>query len=264
MPSPERQPSPPPANGESPLLEARHLTRIFGEGDDQVTALDDVSLQMNAGEFVLLIGPSGSGKSTLVAILSGLLRPTSGQVFALGHDLATLSADELEEFRLKHCGFIFQEYNLLASLNARQQLEMVLRWGEGASAHDARVRSEEMLAMLGLARLAQHMPLQLSGGEKQRVAVGRGLVKKPTFCFADEPTAALDWQRGQQVVELLRSAAHDRGVSVLVVAHDERIIAHADRVLLIHDGHLHEATADELHATRLEGAHAVHERPARR
>jgi putative ABC transport system ATP-binding protein len=215
------------------------------------------------GELVLLIGPSGSGKSTLLAILSGLLRPTSGQVLALGQDLWQLSESQMEQFRLKHCGFIFQEYNLLPSLNARQQLEMVLRWGEGASAREARTRSEEMLTLLGLARQTEHMPLMLSGGEKQRVAVGRGLVKKPNFLFADEPTAALDWQRGQQVVELLRSAAHDRGISVLIVAHDERIIAHADRVFLIDDGHLHAATSDEFDAARLDGAHAVPEQPRR-
>jgi putative ABC transport system ATP-binding protein len=240
----------------APVLEALHVTHIYGTADSQVTALDDVSLTLYAGELVLLMGPSGSGKTTLLAIVSGLLRPTSGQVLALGQDLGKLSRHELQAFRLKHCGYIFQEYNLLPSLNARQQLEIVLRWGEGTPARESRSRANEILALLGLGRKGRLLPLQLSGGEKQRVAIGRGLVKNPTFCFADEPTGALDWQRGQQVVELLRTVAHDRGVAVLVVAHDERIVSHADRVLLLEDGRLHEPDPEELRAICLEAAHA--------
>jgi len=240
-----------------PVLEATHLTHVYGLGDTQITALTDVSLSLMHGEIVVLLGPAGSGKSTLLSILSGLLRPTSGQVLALGQDIWKLSQAELEHFRLKHCGFIFQEYNLLPSLNARQQLEIILRWGEGVGAHEARTRAEEMLTLLGLARKGPLMPIHLSGGEQQRVAIGRGLVKKPTFCFADEPTAALDWKRGQQVIELLRSAAHDQGVAVLVVAHDERIVTFADRVLLLEDGRLHEPAAEELSACCREAAHAA-------
>src|SRR5439155_20386833 len=143
-----------------------------------------------SGEIVLLMGPSGSGKSTLLAILSGLLRPDSGQVQALNQYLWTMSDKQRERFRLEHFGFIFQGYNLFAALTARQQLEMVVRWGEGASAREARRRAEEMLALLGLARKAHLRPAELSGGEKQRVAIGRALIKNPNFCFADEPTSA--------------------------------------------------------------------------
>jgi putative ABC transport system ATP-binding protein len=239
-----------------PVLEATHLTHTYGLGDTQVTALSDVSLTLMPGEIVLLLGPAGSGKSTLLSLLSGLLRPTSGQVVALGQDIWKLSQAQLEDFRLKHCGFIFQEYNLLPSLNARQQLEIILRWGASVGAAEARSRADEMLTLLGLARKGTLMPIQLSGGEQQRVAIGRGLIKRPTFCFADEPTAALDWKRGQQVIELLRCASHDQGVAVLIVAHDERIIAYADRVLLLEDGKLHEPATDELQGYHLEAAQA--------
>lgn len=221
-----------------PALQGVHLSRSFGQGEMKTTVLHDVSLQLFAGQITLLMGPSGSGKSTLLAILSGLLRPDSGRVMALGHDLWALSDQERERFRLRHCGFIFQGYNLFGALTARQQLEMVLRWGEGASAHDARRRSEEMLSLLGLSKKQHLRPTEMSGGEKQRVAIGRALIKEPNFCFADEPTSALDWKAGQQVIELLRSAAHDRGATVLVVAHDARIIEHVDRVIHMEDGRL--------------------------
>jgi putative ABC transport system ATP-binding protein len=221
-----------------PALQGVHLSRSFGQGAMKTTVLYDVSLQLFAGQITLLMGPSGSGKSTLLAILSGLLRPDSGRVMALGHDLWAMSDLERERFRLRHCGFIFQGYNLFNALTARQQLEMVVRWGEGASARDARRRSEEMLSLLGLSKKQHLRPAELSGGEKQRVAIGRALIKEPNFCFADEPTSALDWKAGQQVIELLRSAAHDRGATVLVVAHDARIIEHVDRVIHMEDGRL--------------------------
>jgi len=222
----------------TPALQGVHLSRSFGQGETKATVLYDVSLELFSGQITLLMGPSGSGKSTLLAILSGLLRPDGGRVLALGQDLWALSDHERERFRLRHCGFIFQGYNLFNALTARQQIEMVVRWGEGASAHDARRRADEMLDLLGLAKKAHLRPTELSGGEKQRVAIGRALVKDPNFCFADEPTSALDWAHGQQVIELLRSAAHDRGATVLVVAHDARIIDYVDRVIHMEDGRL--------------------------
>jgi putative ABC transport system ATP-binding protein len=225
-----------------PTLRGRHLHRTFGSGDTATTALERVSIHLCRGEFVLLMGPSGSGKSTLLAILSGLLRPDTGEVLALGQDLWAMSDREREAFRLRHFGFIFQGYNLFPALTARQQLEMVLRWGEGASARDARNRTNEMLALLGLSKKARLKPAQLSGGEKQRVAIGRALIKEPDFCFADEPTGALDWAHGEHVIELLRLAARERGTTVLVVAHDARIIPYADRVLHLEDGRLAEPT----------------------
>jgi putative ABC transport system ATP-binding protein len=228
-------------------LRAHGLSRAYGQGAAKTTALEDVSLDLIAGQLVLLMGPSGSGKSTLLAILSGLLRPDRGQVVALGQDLWKLSERQREEFRRRYVGFVFQGYNLFPALTARQQLEMLLRWGEGVPRRVARRRGHQMLAFLGLAAKADLRPGQLSGGEKQRVAIGRALIKRPTFCFADEPTSALDWSHGEQVVELLRSAADDSGATVLVVSHDPRLIPHADRVLHIEDGHLTEPPSAARH-----------------
>jgi putative ABC transport system ATP-binding protein len=221
-----------------PALQGRHLTRTFGAGETLMTALADVSLDVYPGELTLLMGPSGSGKSTLLAVLSGLLHPTAGQVLALGEDLWAMSDKQRERFRLRHVGFIFQGYNLLRALTARQQLELVLGWGEGAGAREARKRADETLGMLGLANKAHLRSDQLSGGEKQRVAVARALIKKATLCFGDEPTGALDWANGEQVIELLRGAAHQGGATVLVAAHDDRIIPNADRVWYLEDGRL--------------------------
>jgi putative ABC transport system ATP-binding protein len=205
-----------------------------------VTALSAVCLDLYPGQFTLLMGPSGSGKSTLLAILSGLLRPTSGQVTALGQNLWTMSERQRECFRLRHCGFIFQDYNLFSALTARQQLEMVLRWGEGASRQEARRRAAEMLTLLGLGKKGPLLPAQLSGGEKQRVAVARALIKDLIFCFADEPTGALDWANGEHVIELLRTRAHEGGGTVLLSSHDSRIIPYSDRVCYLEDGKLRE------------------------
>jgi putative ABC transport system ATP-binding protein len=208
-------------------------------------ALNDVTIELYPGQISLLMGPSGSGKSTLLAVLSGLLHPDSGRVTALGQDLWALSEREREEFRLRHCGFIFQGYNLFAALTALQQLEMVLRWGQGLSRRDARKRAQELLTLLGLAKKAHLRPAEMSGGEKQRVAIGRALTKDPSFCFADEPTSALDWAHGEQVIELLRTAAHERGSTILVVAHDARIIPYCDHVFQMEDGCLKESDADK-------------------
>ena len=238
---------------DQPKLCARNLTHIFGEGKTEVRALDNVSLDLYPGELTLLKGPSGSGKTTLLAVLSGLLRPTAGCVTVLGEDLWKMSERQRERFRLDHCGFVFQEANLLQALTARQQLEMILRWGVGLSAREARVRTDAMLGVLGLAGKGHLRSAQLSGGEKQRVAVGRALIKDPTFCFADEPTSALDWSRGELVVKLLNDATRQHGRTVLVVSHDIRVAEFADRVLSIQDGRLLEgpfpsvASASRIH-----------------
>jgi putative ABC transport system ATP-binding protein len=224
----------------TPSLKAWGLTRSFGSGDTMTYALRNVNLELYPGQIVLLMGPSGSGKSTLLAILSGLLFPDSGNVLTLDKDLWALPEREREDFRLKYFGFVFQGYNLFPALTAREQLEMILRWGNNAPFAEAREKTTEMLSMLGLAKKADLRPLQMSGGEKQRVAIGRALIKQPSFVFADEPTAALDWKHGQHVIELLRAAAHDQGATILVVAHDSRIIPFVDRVLHLEDGILFE------------------------
>jgi putative ABC transport system ATP-binding protein len=224
-------------NGE-PTLVGQHLCRSFGEGEAATHALRDVSIQLHRGQVTLLMGPSGSGKSTLLSVLSALLRPDSGTVTALGQPLAQMSVSAQQRFRLEHFGFIFQGFNLFPMLTAREQLEMVVRWGEGVSRREARRRVTDMLTLLGLARRGDLRADRLSGGEKQRVAIGRALLKKPTFCFADEPTSSLDWEHGEQVIRLLVDAAHERGATILVVAHDARIIPFADRILNMMDGRL--------------------------
>jgi putative ABC transport system ATP-binding protein len=231
-----------------PTLRGAGLVRTFGSGETLTCALCDVTIDLYPGQVALMMGPSGSGKSTLLAVLSGLLHPDAGQVTALGHDLWAMKETERENFRLKHCGFIFQGYNLFPALTARQQLEMVLRWGSGVSAGAARKQATDMLHLLGLGKKADLRPIQLSGGEKQRVAIGRALIKEPAFVFADEPTAALDWKHGEQVVELLRAAAHDNGSTILIVAHDARMIPHVDRVFHLEDGVLIEGAEKPLAA----------------
>jgi putative ABC transport system ATP-binding protein len=201
-------------------------------------ALNDVSIELYPGQVALMMGPSGSGKSTLLAVLSGLMHPDAGRVLALDKDIWAMNEVERERFRLQHCGFIFQGYNLFPALTARQQLEMMMRWGKGATPAEARERAAHMLALLGMTKKADLRPIQLSGGEKQRVAIGRALIKEPTFLFCDEPTAALDWKHGEQVIDLLHTAAHDNGATVLVVAHDARMIPHVDRVFHLEDGSL--------------------------
>jgi putative ABC transport system ATP-binding protein len=216
------------------------LTRTFGSGDALTTALADVSIELYPGQIALLMGPSGSGKSTLLAVLSGLLQPHNGKVYALHQELWNMTEKQREAFRLQHFGFIFQGYNLFPALTARQQLEMMLRWGQGVGWREARTKAEKMLDLLGLGKKANLRPGQMSGGEKQRVAIGRALIKEPSFCFADEPTSALDWKHGEQVIELLRVAAHDCGSTILVVGHDARMIPHVDRVFHMEDGVLTE------------------------
>jgi putative ABC transport system ATP-binding protein len=219
-----------------PSLQGRGLVRTYGKGEVTTLALRGVALDLYPSQMALLMGPSGSGKSTLLAVLSGLLRPDTGKVLALNKDVWRMSESERERFRREHCGFIFQGYNLFPALTARQHLEMVLRWGQGVRASRARRQADEMLAVLGLSRKADLRPAQLSGGEKQRVAVGRALIKSPSLCFADEPTSALDWEHGEQVVKLLRIAAEEQGATILVVSHDARIVPHVDQVFHIEDG----------------------------
>jgi putative ABC transport system ATP-binding protein len=230
----------------SPSLRGIRLVKTYGDGTSRRAALREVSLDLFPGQLVLLMGPSGSGKSTLLAVLSGLLEPDTGQVMADDEgqlrDVWAMTGKQREEYRRRHTGFIFQGYNLFPALTARQQLEIVLKWGSGAGNSDARRRSDEMLDLLGLQKNKHKKPAQLSGGEKQRVAIGRALVKNPTFVFADEPTSALDWENGQKVIELLRDAAHERGASILVVSHDHRILPFVDVYYHLEDGYLERRT----------------------
>ena len=227
----------------SPSLKAVRLVRSFGDGAQRRVALHEVSFELFPGQISLLMGPSGSGKSTLLAILSGLLSPDEGQVLARDDDgryvdVWSLPDAAREDFRRRHTGFVFQGYNLFPALSARQQLEIVLRWGQDAGAGDAKQKASDMLDRLGLGKQMHKKPAQLSGGEKQRVAIARALVKNPTFLFADEPTSALDWENGQHVIELLRDAAHTRQATIFVVSHDHRMLPYVDVAYHLEDGRL--------------------------
>jgi len=232
-----------------PTLQARLIVRTFEQGGTVSTVLREVSLKLYRGELALMMGPSGSGKSTLLAVLSGLLNPTDGQVLALGQDYWALSEVAQERFRQQHFGYIFQGYNLLPALTARQQLELVLRWAGRTLAREARLRADRMLGILDLGKRGHLRPAQLSGGEKQRVAIGRALVMEPAFCFADEPTSALDWAHGEGVIQLLQEAAHERGTTLLVVSHDARLLPYADRSFHMEDGRLTEERAAGVSST---------------
>jgi len=227
-----------------PALRCVSIVRSFSDGGRSRNVINDVTMDLHSGQITLLMGPSGSGKSTLLAILSGLLTPDRGQVLARENgrmiDVWRLSPREREAFRLRNCGFIFQGYNLFPALTARQQLEIVLRWGEGTSGREARKRADEMLEVLGLKGKEHKKPAQLSGGEKQRVAIGRALIKRPKYCFADEPTSALDWGSGQVVIDQLQKAAHEYDSTIIVVSHDHRLLEHVDISYHLDDGRLTE------------------------
>lgn len=218
-----------------PTITARSLERSFQTGAIETPVLRGVSLDIFPGELTLIMGPSGSGKSTLLAVLSGLLKPDRGEVHALGNDLRALNDDALDHFRLQNCGFIFQGFNLFSALTALEQVLLVLQYA-GVTGASAQIRAEQALAEVDLTPRATLRPLELSGGEKQRVAIARSLVKNPPLLFADEPTSALDSHNGERVIALLHHAARVRNATIVIVTHDSRLLKHADRVLYLEDG----------------------------
>ena len=218
-------------------IDAHGLVKRFKTGRTYVEVLKSVDFDALHGELTMVMGPSGSGKSTLIANLSGLLRPDQGSVSALDRDLWALSSSRIDKFRLDHCGFIFQGFNLFSSLTALQQVALVLKY-TGLSKRAAQDKAEEALHEVGLGHRLHYRPLQLSGGEKQRVAIARALAKEPQLLFADEPTSALDGENGQLVIRLLQRATRAHGAAVICVTHDPRLEAHADRVVHIEDGRI--------------------------
>ena len=221
-------------------LYAQGLVKAFKSGRSKVEVLKHVDFEANHGELSLVMGPSGSGKSTLMACMSGLLRPDEGQVTALGQDLWKLPEGKIDRFRLDHCGFVFQGFNLFPALTALQQVEVVLKY-QGASRREARERSIRAMTEVGLKPRMHQRPSELSGGEKQRVAIARCLAKSPQLIFADEPTSALDGENGQIVMRLLHQAAKEHGAAVICVTHDVRLEVYADRVIHLEDGQILEA-----------------------
>ncbi len=222
---------------ETPTLRGRDLVKSFRSGRIETPILRGLSLDVCPGELTLISGPSGCGKSTLLASLSGLQRPDSGQVDALGESLWSLDARSLERFRLHHTGFVFQGFNLFGALSAVEQVMLPLG-ALGLSRREARERALVALDEVGLTTRSGLRPAEMSGGEKQRVAIARALAKRPQLLFADEPTSALDAINGQLVIDLLHRLARSHGAAVLCVSHDPRVVTHADRVLHMEDGRL--------------------------
>ena len=219
-------------------VEAKGLVKRFKSGKSHIEVLKGVDFDARHGDLTMVMGPSGSGKSTLIAALSGLLRPEDGRVDTLDvDDLWKLSSGRIDRFRLEHCGFIFQGFNLFPALSALQQVEVVLKY-QGVPKDEARRRAVAALEEVGLGARLNQKPDSLSGGEKQRIAIARALAKNPALLFADEPTSALDGENGQVVIRLLRRAATDHGAAVICVTHDPRLEAWADRVIHIEDGRI--------------------------
>ena len=216
-------------------LTAHGLTKRFKTGRTHVEVLKSVDFEARHGDVTMVMGPSGSGKSTLVACLSGLLKPDVGSVSAMGEDLWSYRPGKIDRFRLDHCGFIFQGFNLFSSLNALDQVALILKY-KGVGRREARRRAEVALDEVGLANKMRQRPSEMSGGEKQRVAIARALAKEPQLLFADEPTSALDGENGQVVIKLLQRAAKQYGAAVICVTHDIRLEAYADRVIHLEDG----------------------------
>ena len=219
----------------TPSIRIRDIKRSYISGKIVNNVLKGNTLDLYPGKLTLIMGPSGSGKSTMLSVISGLLEPDSGTVHINETNLWGLSPREIEKFRLNHFGFIFQGFNLFASLTAFEQILIVLKYLDKTE-KEAEEIAEDVLNEVGLAKVMHLKPLQLSGGEKQRVAIARALAKKPAFLFADEPTSSLDKENGQIVIGLLHRAAKIHGTTIFAVSHDPRLLPHADRVIRIEDG----------------------------
>ena len=216
-------------------LQVTHVSKCYGSGTTQVTAVHDVSLSIKPGEIVLIMGPSGSGKTTLLSMLGALLKPTEGTIQLNGTVISALAESRLPDIRLKHFGFVFQDFNLLSALTALENVAIVAELA-GTRSGEARQKAATLLTKLGLGVRLNFLPEKLSGGEKQRVAIARALVNEPALILADEPTANLDSKIGQEIMRLLRHIAKEQGRSVIIVSHDQRIKEIADRVLWLEDG----------------------------
>ena len=217
------------------ILKVEHLSKIYGQGENEVRALDDVSFSVVKGQFVAIIGPSGSGKSTLLHILGGVDRPTSGKVWLEGQDVFAQNEEQLAIFRRRQVGLIYQFYNLIPVLDVTENITLpVLLDGRKVNGE----RLEKLLETLNLTDRAHHLPNQLSGGQQQRVSIGRALMNAPAVVLADEPTGNLDSKNSQEIVELLKKSNREYGQTLIVITHDESIALQADRLLAIEDGHI--------------------------
>ena len=223
-----------------PVFELRDVSRVYRQGANEIHAVDSVSLRIEPGEFVVVAGPSGSGKTTLLQLLGALDRPSGGEVLVEGRNLSELGDGELTELRLRTIGFVFQQFNLIPTLTARENVELALAPAglRGTARQDA---AAALLRIVGLAERGNHLPGQLSGGEQQRVAIARALANEPDVLLADEPTGNLDSSTGAEIVAFLRSLSGEHGQTVVLITHDPAIAAQAPRVLRMQDGRLVDA-----------------------
>ncbi|PYR05220.1 MAG: ABC transporter ATP-binding protein [Acidobacteria bacterium] len=231
-----------------PAIEARDLIKTYAQGEAAMRALDGVSIDIHAGELMLLAGPSGSGKTTLLSIIGCILRPSTGTLRVMGDDVSRMRERDLPAIRRERIGFVFQAFNLFPTLTAAQNVALALDL-KGVAGRAARDRAAALLDQVGLGNKIDSYPADLSGGQKQRIAIARALAGNPPVILADEPTAALDSQSGRAVMDLLQRLAHERGRAVAIVTHDNRMLGYADRTVRMEDGRI---VSDE----RTEGAAA--------
>jgi putative ABC transport system ATP-binding protein len=218
-----------------PVVQVENLRKVYDLGSQQVVALDGVDLQIQAGEFIAVMGPSGSGKSTFMHIAGLLDEPTSGRYLFEGHDVSSLGADERADIRSRRMGFVFQSYNLLARTTALENVELPMLYAGVPDAQRHEI-AHEMMRIVGVDHLADHAPNQMSGGQQQRVAIARSLVNNPGLILADEPTGALDTKTSEEVMQLFTRLNEERGITILLVTHEPDVAAHAKRLVTFRDG----------------------------
>ncbi|HDR4712120.1 MULTISPECIES: ABC transporter ATP-binding protein [Bacillus cereus group] len=219
------------------LLKLDKVSKVYGEGNMEVTALHPISLDVKAGEFIGIVGPSGSGKSTLLSIAGALLSPSKGDIYIREQNITQLSEKEMTDIRLKKIGFIFQFANLVPYLNVKEQLLYIAKLKK-ESKQESEKRADHLLAAFGLGERKNHYPNQLSGGEKQRVAIARAFMNNPDLILADEPTASLDSKRAREVVEMMKREVKESQKAAIMITHDERMLDVCDRILTLRDGQL--------------------------
>lgn len=224
-----------PAQMPQPVIQTRHLTKIYQMGDTEVRALNDVSIRIDKGEFVAIIGPSGSGKSTLMAILGALDKPTTGNYELDGVEIGQMSDDSLSDIRNYRIGFVFQKFNLLARSTAITNVALPLVYA-GIGAKEREERAKRALELVGLGERMHHRPNELSGGQQQRVAIARALVNDPAIILADEPTGNLDTRTGEEIMKLFRKLHTEQGITLILVTHSPEIAQQADRTITMRDG----------------------------
>ncbi len=246
-----------------PLIELTAVRKLYEVGETRIEALKNVSLTIERGEYVAVIGPSGSGKSTLMNTLGCLDRPTSGSYLLDGEEIVTMTKDERAVIRNRHLGFVFQNFNLLARTPAVENVELPLLYARGMTVRQRRERAIAALTQVGLADRLHHHPSQLSGGQQQRVAIARALVNNPSILMGDEPTGNLDSKTGRDVIRLFRELNRRNHLTVIVVTHDHVVARQADRVIVMHDGEVLADSTDFDAALRplqaLEAEQALHE-----